>query len=256
MQVEIYVRNVEEVNAVRNLKESWKSDIPDLDLRAVDLSAVTDGMVPVQVVNRLIARGDAALPVTLVGGEARLDGRLPDVRDLKELASVHVDNEGFTACDDYVEDSVVDFPTRSRIHMNLIVKDLRRSLAFYRILFGQEPTKVREGYAKFELKDPAVNLSLLEDAHGGARPHFGIQVKSTQVIRKATKRYADAGLHLYDEGTTACCFAVQDKTWVVDPEGRQWEVYVVTDDAVDAGCEPDCICYQDLAPSLRDLEKA
>lgn len=254
MHVELYVRGAEALDAVMSLKESWKPDIPDLDLRAVDLSALTDEMVPVEVINRLIARGDEALPVTLIDGEARLSGRLPDICDLKEVAPV--DNEEFTACDDYHEDSMVDFPTRSRIHMNLIVKDLGRSLAFYRVLFGQEPTKVREGYAKFELKDPPVNLSLLEDARGGARPHFGIQVKSTQVIRKAMKRYVDAGFHVYDEGTTACCFAVQDKTWLVDPEGRQWEVYVVTDNAVEAGCEPDCICYQDLAPSLRDLEKA
>jgi len=255
MHVEIYVRNAEEANAVSSLRDSWSTAIPHLDLNAIDMSGVTDEVVPVEVVNRLISGGDAALPVTLVDGAIRLGGRLPEARDLKEFASGNVDDE-FTACDDYREDSAVDFPSRSRIHMNIIVKDLRRSVAFYRVLFGMEPTKLREGYAKFELRDPALNLSLLEDAHGGARPHFGIQVKSTQVIKKAMKRYADAGLHMYDEGTTACCFAVQDKTWVVDPEGRQWEVYVVTDNAVDAGCEPDCICYQDLAPSLRDLENA
>jgi len=254
MLVELYVRDVKELDSVMSLKASWITDIPDLDLRAVDLSGMTDESISVDVINRLIEHGDDALPVTLIGGEVRLSGRLPDVCDLKEVAPVG--NEDFTACDDYEEDSVVDFPTRSRIHMNLIVGNLQRSLSFYRVLFGQEPTKIRQGYAKFELKDPPVNLSLLEDAHGGARPHFGVQVKSTKVIRKAMKRYADAGFHIYDEGTTACCFAVQDKTWLVDPEGRQWEVYVVTDNAVEAGCEPDCICYQDLAPSLGDLEKA
>ena len=29
---------------------------------------------------------------------------------------------------------------------------------------------------------------------------------------------------------TTCCYAVQDKAWVNDPDGNEWEVFVVLED--------------------------
>jgi hypothetical protein len=29
---------------------------------------------------------------------------------------------------------------------------------------------------------------------------------------------------------TNCCYALQDKTWVHDPDGNEWEVFVVLED--------------------------
>jgi hypothetical protein len=43
-------------------------------------------------------------------------------------------------------------------------------------------------------------------------------------------RWADAGLATRDEMQTACCYAIQDKTWVSDPDGNQWEAFVVLED--------------------------
>lgn len=83
-------------------------------------------------------------------------------------------------------ESAVQFETVSRIHMGIVVRDLAKSIAFYRVLFGQEPTKTRPHYAKFEVAEPPVNLSLNES--GGATgpnnavAHFGIQVKSTAAV--------------------------------------------------------------------------
>ena len=57
-------------------------------------------------------------------------------------------------------ESAVQFQTNSRIHMALAVKSLERSVAFYRTLFGVGPAKLRADYAKFELDDPPVVLSL------------------------------------------------------------------------------------------------
>ena len=54
-------------------------------------------------------------------------------------------------------ESAVPFQTSRRIHLGLAVKSLGRSVAFYRTLFGQEPTKTRPGYAKFEVAEPPVN---------------------------------------------------------------------------------------------------
>lgn len=129
--------------------------------------------------------------------------------------------------------SAVDFPTASRIHIGLAVKELARSIDFYRVLFGQEPSKVRPGYAKFEVAEPAVNLSL-NQVGGTTGPnnlvaHYGIQVKSTDAVMRMIDRAAKAGLATKVEENVSCCYAVQDKMWVADPDGNKWEVFVVLD---------------------------
>jgi len=126
--------------------------------------------------------------------------------------------------------SAIEFATNTRIHVALESKDVERSVAFYRTLFGVEPTKVRPGYAKFEPADPPVNLSL--NASADARPaasHFGVQVKSTEAVQEAIARFEAAGLPTEVEDQVTCCYAVQDKVWVKDPDGNAWEVFVVVD---------------------------
>lgn len=130
-------------------------------------------------------------------------------------------------------DSAVEFATKSRIHMGLAVKDLHRSITFYQTLFGQPPSKTRPNYAKFEVVEPPVNLALNEvgGQSGPTHPvsHFGIQVKSKDAVREFANRLAAAGLATRVEEEVTCCYAVQDKVWVTDPDGNPWEVYVVLD---------------------------
>ena len=130
-------------------------------------------------------------------------------------------------------ESAVEFGTNSRIHMGLAVKNLERSVAFYRTLFGQEPTKTRPRYAKFEVAEPPVNLALNEvgGATGPNNPvaHFGVQVKSTEAVNAVADRLRDAGLETAVEDNVTCCYAVQNKVWATDPDGNKWEVYVVLD---------------------------
>lgn len=131
------------------------------------------------------------------------------------------------------EESAVQFSTTSRIHMGLPVKDLNAAIAFYRVLFGQEPTKLRPRYAKFEVAEPPVNLSLneVEGQTGPNNPvaHFGIQVKSTEAVKVVADRLAVEGLSTQVEDQVTCCYAVQNKVWATDPDGNKWEVYVVLD---------------------------
>jgi catechol 2,3-dioxygenase-like lactoylglutathione lyase family enzyme len=47
-----------------------------------------------------------------------------------------------------------------RPHLALTVRDVERSIAFYRALFGVEPSKIRPDYAKFELAEPPLNFTL------------------------------------------------------------------------------------------------
>ena len=132
-----------------------------------------------------------------------------------------------------MDESAVPFETESRIHMGLAVKDLRRSVDFYRTLFGRGPTKARPRYARFEVAEPPVNLALNE-VGGDTGPnnpvaHFGIQVKSSAAVLEVAERLKDAGLQTRAEENVTCCYAVQNKVWAADPDGNQWEVYVVLD---------------------------
>ncbi|HTF89394.1 MAG TPA: ArsI/CadI family heavy metal resistance metalloenzyme [Planctomycetota bacterium] len=129
--------------------------------------------------------------------------------------------------------SAIAFQGLSRVHIALEVADLERSIAFYRVLFAAEPVKIRAGYAKFEPADPSVNLSLNEGVGGplgrrGGEQHFGVQVQSTEAVEAMTERFRSAGIATRLEEETACCYAVQSKVWVEDPDGNPWEVFVVT----------------------------
>lgn len=121
-----------------------------------------------------------------------------------------------------------------RPHLALTVADVERAIPFYRALFGIDPSKVRPGYAKFEVADPALNFTLNEGerANGlGAFNHAGIQVASTDDVLRARARLVEAGLATFDEMDTTCCYAKQDKIWVTAPDGESWEVFVTHQDA-------------------------
>ena len=117
-------------------------------------------------------------------------------------------------------------------HVSINVRNVSESVAFYRKMFGIEPAKVRTGYAKFDAQNPPLNLALNQVPFNerGALSHLGIQVSSTEDVLAVRERWAEAGLATRDEMQTACCYAVQDKAWVSDPDGNEWEVFVVLED--------------------------
>jgi catechol 2,3-dioxygenase-like lactoylglutathione lyase family enzyme len=151
------------------------------------------------------------------------------------------------------QESAVQFATTSRIHMGLAVRNLNESLAFYRALFGQEPTKVRPRYVKFEVAEPPLNLSLNEvgGETGPNNPvaHFGIQVKSTTAVIRVAERLEAAGIATAAEDHVTCCYAVQNKIWAADPDGNKWEVYVVLDDNGAHHASDNACCSQEIKES-------
>lgn len=129
-----------------------------------------------------------------------------------------------------------------KAHLALNVHNVERSIGFYKKLLGIEPSKVRPGYAKFDVQNPPLNLTLNEHVftEQGALSHLGIQVAGTDDVLTMRERWADAGLLTRDEMQTSCCYALQDKTWVRDPDGNEWEVFVVLEDNLPA-TDP-CAC--------------
>jgi len=136
-----------------------------------------------------------------------------------------------------------DKPVRTlKAHLALNVHNVERSIQFYKKMLGIEPSKVRNGYAKFDVQNPPLNLTLNEHSFGerGALSHLGIQVAATDDVLTMRLRWEQAGLFTRDEMQTNCCYALQDKTWVRDPDGNEWEVFVVLEDNLAETTPCDC----------------
>lgn len=119
----------------------------------------------------------------------------------------------------------------SRVHVSLNVSDVSRSIEFYSRMFGLPPVRVRDDYAKFDVPEASLNLALNASAtavaDGGRLSHLGLQVDSTDDVLAMRLGWQERGLLTRDEMATSCCYAKQDKTWITDPDGNEWEVFVV-----------------------------
>jgi hypothetical protein len=110
-----------------------------------------------------------------------------------------------------------------RFHVHVQVEDLKASIGFYSRLFGSDPTRVEDDYAKWMLEDPRVNFAI---SARGAKPgldHLGIQVDSAEELQALKAAAKSAEMALLDEGQTTCCYARSEKHWVTDPQGIAWE---------------------------------
>ena len=133
----------------------------------------------------------------------------------------------------------------SRVQLALNVTDIDAAVDFYSTLFGTAPAKRRPGYANFAIAEPPLKLVLVEGTTGrghgaaGALNHLGVEVETPEEVQAATRRLSGEGLAPVVQESTTCCYALQDKAWVDDPDGVPWEIYTVLADApeeTDLGC--------------------
>ncbi len=117
----------------------------------------------------------------------------------------------------------------SKIHISLNVEDINESVEFYQKMFAVEPMKHFVDYAKFNIANPPLNLVLNQADYkrGGSLSHLGIQVFSTEAVLEMREKWVKNNLLTLDEMQVDCCYAKQDKTWISDPDGNEWEVFVV-----------------------------
>ena len=132
------------------------------------------------------------------------------------------------------------------VHISLNVSDLEKSVAFYRGFFG-EPRKLKADYAKFVAPDPEIHLALRPTLPEGAPSrgtlsHLGIRVDSTAQVREWRDALRSRGIVSEEEVREDCCYAVQDKFWLSDPDGNRWEVYAVIRDTEDQTALPTACC--------------
>jgi catechol 2,3-dioxygenase-like lactoylglutathione lyase family enzyme len=140
-----------------------------------------------------------------------------------------------------------------KAHLAINVKDVEASIEFYKKMFGIEPSKVRTGYAKFNVEEPALNFTLNQVPFetSGALSHLGIQVASTDDVLALRDAWAERGLAPRDEMQTSCCYALQDKAWVTDPDGNEWEVFTVLEDNLAEARSNDATC---CTPTFANIE--
>ena len=115
----------------------------------------------------------------------------------------------------------------AKVHLHLHVSDLAKSREFYEKFLGTEPVKVKPGYVKFLPEWAPVNLALSDGGAAGAGTidHVGVQVAAVDTVMAELARVKAAGLPVREEMGVDCCHANQDKFWVQDPDGVEWEVY-------------------------------
>jgi len=119
-----------------------------------------------------------------------------------------------------------------KAHLAIKVRNVEASIEFYKKMFGIEPSKVHTGYAKFDVQTPPLNFTLNQVPFDspGALSHLGIQVGSTADVAAMKRTWEEQGLITREELQTDCCYALQDKAWVSDPDGNEWEVFTIIED--------------------------
>lgn len=125
----------------------------------------------------------------------------------------------------------------AKFHTALNVSDLGRSVTFYRLLLGCDPAKLRVDYAKFELAEPPLVLSLIpgKPGAGGGLNHFGLRVPCAEKLVEIQHRLELGGIRTTREEGVECCYSRQTKFWVADPDRMMWEIYVFHEDIEDHG---------------------
>jgi catechol-2,3-dioxygenase len=137
-----------------------------------------------------------------------------------------------------------------KTHISLNVSNVKNSIEFYSKMLGIEPMKVRDDYAKFDSANPPLNLTMnqVNFERGGSLSHLGLQVESSSEVLEMGKRWTKNGLITLDEMQTDCCYALQDKTWVSDPDGNRWEVFVVLGNTEDKDIAASACCAPQANP--------
>jgi catechol 2,3-dioxygenase-like lactoylglutathione lyase family enzyme len=129
-----------------------------------------------------------------------------------------------------------------KMHVGINVTDVNNSIEFYSKVFNVEPVKVKSDYAKFLLKNPSLNftLNLKEEVSGNQVGHFGFQVENQEEVLQQKDRLEKLGFFAREEMDVTCCYATQDKFWVTDPDGNEWEFFYTKGDVESMTTESAC----------------
>ena len=112
-----------------------------------------------------------------------------------------------------------------RFHVHVSVKEMQEGVRFYSAMFGQQPTVVKDDYAKWMLDDPRVNFAISNRSAKTGVDHLGIQVEYAEELSGVEADLHRASDAVQAQSGTACCYAQSNKYWVQDPAGIAWEAF-------------------------------
>ena len=135
-----------------------------------------------------------------------------------------------------------------RFHVNVTVDDLAASTRFYSMIFGSEPTILKDDYAKWMLDDPLFNFSIATGGGSTGINHVGIQADSMEELAEIQARLKRAGTTVFEQPQAECCYAKSSKSWVRDPSDLSWETFVTFGENTVYG--------EDRAPQVTSLQDA
>jgi catechol 2,3-dioxygenase-like lactoylglutathione lyase family enzyme len=117
--------------------------------------------------------------------------------------------------------------TFPRMHVSVYVSNIENTIHFYNSFFGKPADKIKPGYAKYILDQPSLIISFVENKEKVQQNfgHLGFQVATKDDVLLKMLLLKKQGLTVKEEMGTNCCYALQDKFWVNDPDGVQWEIY-------------------------------
>lgn len=113
-----------------------------------------------------------------------------------------------------------------RLHVHVAVKNLDTSIGFYSQLFAAEPTVRKPDYAEWMLDDPRVNFAISQRGVNPGVQELGIQAENREELEDLYSRLKRIDRPVLEEGATTCCYAQSEKTWIEDPQGQLWEIFL------------------------------
>ncbi|WP_421790906.1 ArsI/CadI family heavy metal resistance metalloenzyme [Hyphobacterium sp.] len=122
-----------------------------------------------------------------------------------------------------------------RFHVNLTVKDIEKSVAFYNELFATTPSVLEKDYAKWMLDDPFVNFSISTKGEHHGIDHIGLEAGDEDELAEIRERLVKADSPIFDQEAVNCCYAASKKAWIRDPDGVAWETFHTTGQTTNYG---------------------
>src|SRR5262245_33614244 len=120
----------------------------------------------------------------------------------------------------------------------LRVADLPRAVSFYRLLLQRQPAAVTAQSARFETDAPPLAITLtragVTGAHGTLN-HLGLRLPDQVSLVALQRRLEEGGIATQRQDGVECCYALQTKFWVTDPDKHLWELYIFHEDLDHSG---------------------
>ena len=115
-----------------------------------------------------------------------------------------------------------------RLHIHVSVPELDEAIRFYSALFAVSPTSIKDGYAKWMLDDPGLNFAVSVNSSAGRTGlhHVGMQAETEEEFHALGQRLLETKRNTHDEHHVHCCYAIGDKSTVVDLAGLEWETFI------------------------------